>query len=253
MTRETTGRPLRKDAERNRARVLEAARDLFAAQGLEPNLNDVARHAGVGVGTVYRRFGTKDELLEAIFVDGMDQLTALAEAGLQHDDSWDGFAWFVEQMCELTATDRGLREMAFSKEYGSDRVVAAQDRLGPVVAKLVERAQTDGYLRADISATDMPIISLIGGMVSQFAGNVDRDLWRRFTAILLDGMRRNDNQAPLPVDALDDQGLDAAMSTWEPSGRTAPTGAPIGQGHPRHAAPADRTAVSPCAARKKGE
>ncbi|MCV7177101.1 helix-turn-helix domain-containing protein, partial [Mycolicibacterium sphagni] len=68
MTRESTGRPLRKDAERNRARVLEAARDLFAAQGLEPNLNDVARHAGVGVGTVYRRFGTKDELLEAIFV-----------------------------------------------------------------------------------------------------------------------------------------------------------------------------------------
>lgn len=217
-THESPGRPLRKDAERNRRRVLDAARDLFAAKGLEPNLNDVAHHAGVGVGTVYRRFGTKDELLEAIFVDGLDQLTALAEAGLQQDDPWDGFAWFVEQMCELTATDRGLREMAFSKAYGGDRVIAAQERLGPVVTKLVERAQLAGGLRADISATDMPIISLIGGMVSEFAGHVDDNLWHRFTALLLDGMRSTDNQTPLPVRALDDQGLDAAMHGWEPRG-----------------------------------
>ncbi|MGV0872250.1 TetR/AcrR family transcriptional regulator [Mycolicibacterium sp. XJ879] len=216
---EPTGRPLRKDAERNRARVLEAARDLFASEGLEPNLNDVARHAGVGVGTVYRRFATKDELLEAIFVDALHQLTALAQAGLKYDDSWEGFAWFVEQMCELTATDRGLREIAFSKAYGGDRVIAAQDRLGPVVAELVARAQHDGHLRPEISATDMPIISLIGGTVSQFAGHVDSSLWRRFTAILLDGMRCGGSQSALPVDALDDQGLDAAMRTWEPASR----------------------------------
>lgn len=213
---ESPGRPLRKDAERNRRRVLAAARDLFAARGLEPNLNDVAHHAGVGVGTVYRRFGTKDELLEAIFVDALDQLTELAEAGLRRDDPWDGFAWFVEQMCELTATDRGLREIAFSKTYGGDRVIAAQERLGPIVAKLVERAQLAGSLRADISATDMPIISLIGGMVSEFAGHVDNHLWRRFTALLLDGMRASDRHPPLPVPPLDDQGLDAAMHAWEP-------------------------------------
>lgn len=216
---EPTERPLRKDAERNRARVLAAARDLFASEGLEPNLNDVARHAGVGVGTVYRRFRTKDELLEAIFVDALDQLTALAQEGLKHADSWEGFAWFVEQMCELTATDRGLREIAFSKAYGGDRVMTAQERLGPVVAKLVERAQNDGHLRQEISSTDMPIVSLIGGTVSQFAGHVDRNLWRRFAAILLDGMRCSGSQTTLPVDALDDQGLDAAMRTWEPASR----------------------------------
>ncbi|CAJ1585704.1 TetR/AcrR family transcriptional regulator [[Mycobacterium] wendilense] len=216
--RVTTGRPLRKDAERNRARILEAARDLFAAKGLEPNLNDVARHAGVGVGTVYRRFSTKDELLEAIFVDALDQLTALAEAALKYDDSWQGFAWFAEQMCELTATDRGLREISFSKAYGGAQVTAAQDRLRPVVARLVERAQADGYLRPEISATDMPFLSLIGGTVSQFAGHVDSGLWRRFAAILLDGMRCAGGQEPLPVDALDNQELDAAMRTWAPAG-----------------------------------
>nr|WP_090345559.1 TetR/AcrR family transcriptional regulator [Mycolicibacterium malmesburyense]CRL78043.1 transcriptional regulator [Mycolicibacterium malmesburyense] len=213
------GRPLRKDAERNRNRVLQAARELFADKGLEPNLNDVARYAGVGVGTVYRRFATKGELLEAIFVDGLDQLTALAEAGLRHQDPWDGFAWYVEQMCELTATDRGLREIAFSKAYGSERVTAAQERLHPVAAKLVERAQIDGRLRSDISSTDMPIISLLAGMVSEFAGHVDNDLWRRYVGILLSGMRSHLENEPLPVTALDRQALEVAMRTWEPAGR----------------------------------
>ncbi|KUI44125.1 transcriptional regulator [Mycobacterium sp. IS-1590] len=212
-------RPLRKDAERNRTRVLQAARELFAVKGLEPNLNDVARHAGVGVGTVYRRFATKDELLEAIFVDGLDEMTALAEAALRHDDPWDGFVWFVEQLCAMTATDRGLREIAFSKAYGGERVVAAQERLHPVAVRVVERAQNDGRLRSEISNTDLPLLSLLAGMVSEFAGHVDTDLWRRYVAILLDGMRSHADNPPLPVPALDDQGLEAAMRTWEPTGR----------------------------------
>ncbi len=214
----TAGRPLRKDAERNRLRVLAAARALFAERGLEPNLNEVAHHAGVGVGTVYRRFRTKEELLEAIFEDGLDQITALAEAALRHDDPWLGFVWLVEQMCEITATDRGLREIAFSKSYGGDRVTAAQDRLVPVLERVVERAQHDGRLRPDFSATDMPIINLLAGSVSEFAGHVDPQLWRRYVAMLLDGMRSPDNQTQLPVAALGDERLDVAMRTWKPAG-----------------------------------
>ncbi|MEB3021073.1 TetR/AcrR family transcriptional regulator [[Mycobacterium] crassicus] len=215
---ETTERPLRRDAERNRERILEAARDLFASKGLEPNLNDVAHHAGVGVGTVYRRFATKEELLEAIFEDGLNQLADLAESALGQPDPWQGFVWYVEQMCEITATDRGLREIAFSKSYGGDRVTAAQDRLVPVLKKLVERARIDGRLRPDLSSTDMPIFGLLAGTVSEFAGHVDADLWRRYVAILLDGMRDRGGQLPLPVAALDDDGVDAAMRTWKPAG-----------------------------------
>ncbi len=214
----TADRPLRKDAQRNRQRVIDAARELFAEKGLEPNLNDVARHAGVGVGTVYRRFASKEELLEAIFEDGLQQLTTLAEVALRHDDSWQGFVWFVEHMCEITATDRGLREIAFSKAYGGCRVNAAQDCLSPVVTRIVERAQADGHLRPGLSSTDMPVIGLLAGTVSEFAGHVDRDLWRRYVALLIDGMRRRDGQAQLRVDALDEPGLDAAMRTWEPAG-----------------------------------
>jgi AcrR family transcriptional regulator len=217
MTEETR-RVLRKDAERNRQRVLDAARELFAEKGLEATLNDVARYANVGVGTVYRRFATKEELLEAIFVDGMDQLTALAEIALQQEDSWQGFSWYVESMCEITATDRGLREIAFSKCYGGDRVKACQERLVPALTKLVERAQGDGYLRPEVSSTDMPLFGLLSGTVSEFAGHVDADLWRRYVAILLDGMRYHDDQAPIPVKALDSDELDTAMRTWEPAG-----------------------------------
>lgn len=215
---EKTRRVLRKDAERNRQRVLTAARDLFAEKGLEATLNDVARHANVGVGTVYRRFATKEELLEAIFVDGMHQLTELAETALQHEDSWQGFAWYVESMCEITATDRGLREIAFSKAYGGARVKACQECLVPVLTKLVERAQGDGYLRPEVSSTDMPLLGLLSGTVSEFAGNVDPELWRRYVAILLEGMRYHPDQSPIPVEALDKEALDTAMQSWEPAG-----------------------------------
>jgi hypothetical protein len=148
----------------------------------------------------------------------MEQLTALAESALQHEDSWQGFAWYVESMCEITATDRGLREIAFSKAYGCDRVKACQERLVPVLTKLVERAQNDGYLRPEVSSTDMPLFGLLSGTVSEFAGHVDADLWRRYVAMLLDGMRRHDDQAPIPVKALDSDELDTAMQTWEPAG-----------------------------------
>lgn len=211
-------RALRKDAERNRQRVLEAARELFAAKGLEATLNDVAHHANVGVGTVYRRFATKEELLEAIFEDGIDQIVGLAESALQHENSWDGFVWFVEHLCELTATDRGLREMCYSKAYGGYRVDCARLRLDPLVSKLVERARADGHLRPDVAPTDMPIVGLLAGTVSEWAGHVESDLWRRYVALLLDGMRYCEHQKRLTVNALENEQMEAAMQGWHPAG-----------------------------------
>ena len=117
--------------------------------------------------------------MEAIFEDGIDQIANLAESALQQDDSWAGFVWFVEQLCELTATDRGLREMVYSKAYGGYRVECARLRLDPPITKLVERARADGHLRSDIEPTDMPIVSLLAGTVSEWAGHVEPELWRR--------------------------------------------------------------------------
>lgn len=213
---------MRKDALRNRQRVIDAARDLFATRGLEATLNEVAHHGGIGVGTVYRRFPTKEALFEAIFEDAIDEVAALADTGLEFDDSWQGFAWFVEQMCSSTATDRGLREIMFGKVGVCNRVDAARTRLVPKIAKLVERAQKDGYLRPGISDTDMPILGMLAGTVSEFAGHVDADLWRRYVAIFLDGLRNRDGQDTLPVDALDSVETEIAMTTREqhPEGYT---------------------------------
>lgn len=211
-------RGLRKDAERNRQRVLTAARELFAIKGMEATLNDVAHHAGVGVGTVYRRFATKEDLVEAIFEDGIAELVCLAETALQHENSWDGFVWFIERQCELTATDRGLREMVYSKAYGGDRVECAREDLVPLITKLVERARHDGHLRADIEHTDTPIIGLLSGTVSEWAGHVEPDLWRRYVALLLEGMRHRPDQEPLSVDPLDADQMQSAMHGWDPAG-----------------------------------
>ncbi len=217
----TTGEPrraLRKDAERNRERVLGAARELFAQRGLEATLNDVAHHADVGVGTVYRRFATKQELLDAIFESGIDQIVALAESALDRENSWDGFVWFVEQLCELTATDRGLREMVYSTAYGGYPVECARLRLVPPISTLFERARADGYLRTDAHHTDMPILGMLAGTVSEWAGHVEPELWRRYVALLLDGLRHRDGQTRLPVDALDDDQVNTAMHGWQPAG-----------------------------------
>jgi AcrR family transcriptional regulator len=211
-------RGLRKDAERNRQRVIEAARELFAERGVEATLNDVAHHAGVGVGTVYRRFATKEELLDAVFEDGIDQVVCLAESALKLENSWDAFVWFAEQLCQLTAQDRGLREMVYSSAYGGYGADCARLRLTPPISQLVERARQDGYLRPDAEPTDMPILGMLAGTVSEWAGHVQPDLWRRYVALLLDGMRHREGRPPLPVTALCDDQMDAAMRGWHPAG-----------------------------------
>ena len=211
---------LRRDAERNRRRIIEAARELCATRGLEATLNEVAHHANLGVGTVYRRFPTKEALFEAIFEDGVDQLVALAETALEAENSWEGFSWFVQQMTDLTATDRGLREVAFSRACCGGRVDAGRTRLEPVVTKLVERAQRDGYLRPEIRSTDVPLLGLMAGAVSEYSDGLSADLWRRYVAILLQGMRCQPGLDRLPVDALTSDELQAAMYAWPPTGET---------------------------------
>ena len=101
-------RPLRADAERNRRRILAAARQLFAARGLGVSLDEIAAEAGVGVGTVYRRFPDRDLLIDALFEERIDEIAQAARDALEHDDPWEGFAWFLHEAAGLQAPDRGL-------------------------------------------------------------------------------------------------------------------------------------------------
>jgi AcrR family transcriptional regulator len=107
---------LRRDAEINRQRVLAAAKELFRERGTEVTLNDIAAHAGVGVATVYRRFANKEELIDALFDDIIEQAAALAVEAAADADAWHGLISSLEKVCEIQAFDRGLRQVMFASE-----------------------------------------------------------------------------------------------------------------------------------------
>src|SRR3954454_17041113 len=113
---------LRADAERNRRRILDAAAELFAEKGLSVGLDEIARHAGVGVGTAYRRFATKDELIDALFEDRIGEIGALAESALESDDPWDGLVGFLESAVELHIANRAVKELIYSRSGTYERV-----------------------------------------------------------------------------------------------------------------------------------
>ncbi len=196
-------RPLRRDAERNRRRILRAAAEVFTARGLQASLDDVARQAGVGVGTVYRRFPDKESLVEALFEERMEQIVGLAEKALTEPDSWGALVSFLRDACELLATDRGLREILMFASYGRDRVERGRSRMQPLVTRLVERAQRDGKLRADVRPTDMLFIEFMLTSAAGYAEHVRPEIWHRYLALITDALRpARDGTTPLPVPAL---------------------------------------------------
>ena len=209
-------RPLRRDAERNRRRILDAAAAVFAEHGLGVTMDDIAHRAGVGVGTVYRRFPDKEELIDALFVDRVEAMASLADQALEHDDPWEGLVWFMEQVLLEQARDRGLKELLFGAARGHGGVSHARERMAPVVIELFERARASGQLRDDVEGVDTPVLQLMVGTVLDFSCDVEPELWRRFLVIVLDGLRaRRDAATPLPVPALSEDDLDRAMSRWK--------------------------------------
>lgn len=207
-------RPLRRDAERNRERIIAAARELFARDGLDVTLDAVAAHAGVGVGTVYRRFADKEELIDAIFEARIAEIAGLAEAGLAVADPWDGLVGFLEAAIELHAADRGLKAVLLSAEHGHERVARGRDRIAPFVTRLVERAQEAGRLRPDAETTDIPLIQFMLGAVAEYTRDVEPQMWRRMLTLVLDGLRPSRaGAAELPVRALTHREFERVMAT----------------------------------------
>jgi AcrR family transcriptional regulator len=196
-------RPLRRDAEQNRQRILCAASEVFTTRGLRATLDDVARQAGVGVGTVYRRFPDKEALVDALFEDKLQALVAQAERALEAPDSWTGLVTLLERAGEMLTGDRGLLEILMYATYGQDRVSRARARMQPVVTRVVERAQRDGKVRADLRPTDVPFIEFMLSAAAGYAARVQPEIWRRYLTLILDGLRPSRaDTTPLPGDAL---------------------------------------------------
>ena len=215
-----TVRPLRRDAERNRQRILKAASEAFNERGLEVSLDEIARYAGVGVGTVYRRFRTKEELVEALFVDRIDSIAAIAAEALQAPDPWSGLVSFMEQMAEMLAGDLGLRQMLMFATYGQDRVAYARQRNAPLVQRLVERAQAAGQLRTDLRQTDIPFIVFMLAEATQLTHSACPGIWRRYLTLILDGLRPGrEGVTPLPVAAMAPEEMEKSMRQAAPRHR----------------------------------
>ena len=206
--------PLRADAERNRQRLLTAAKELFAQRGVDVTLDEIARHAGVGTGTAYRRFPNKDALIEALMADRIAEIGAIAEECLLDPDPWRAFAGFFERGLALMAADRGLKEVIFSPGRGRERVAHARRAIAPVVARLVKRAVDAGVGRADIATSDVPIINFMLTTVVELSRDVEPELYKRYLAIVLDGLRVKDAD-PLPVEGLSVPVFQSALETWQ--------------------------------------
>ncbi|MFF6987507.1 TetR family transcriptional regulator [Streptomyces sp. NPDC010273] len=179
--------PLRRDAELNRRRLLAAARAVFRDRGLAATLDDVARHAGLGVGTAYRHFANKEELVDAVFDAMIDQVEASAREAATDPDPWHGLASSLEKVCELQAHDRGLREVMLGTGKAAQRHAVVDRRIKPLVDPLITRAKEQGALRPDMEHLDLPMIQLMVAAVTDQTG--EPDLWRRYLRLLLDGLR----------------------------------------------------------------
>jgi AcrR family transcriptional regulator len=223
----TVERPLRKDAERNRRRILDAAAELFMERGLGVTLNDIAHHADVGVGTVYRRFPDKELLIDALFEDRVAEFGLLAEESLEDPDPWQGLVSFLERSLELQARDKGLKQLLMSTPQGCAQVAGVRERVIPLVQALVERAREAGVLCTDIVAEDVPVLQWMLGAIVDHGGAENPELWRRYFQLMLRGLRADsDEPSPLAVAALDRDQIDRlsmcpGSPTLPPGPRTA--------------------------------
>jgi AcrR family transcriptional regulator len=173
---------LRADAQRNLERVLDAAAELFAERGCDVSVDEIARRAGVGHATVFRRFPTKDDLIAAVVSKEIAELGDFLRAALEEDDAGEAFRGFVWHAGELHARNRGLYEGLRRCSVGSE-MGATKAELDGLVEQLVKRAQKAGALRRDISAED--VTALVGSAIKE----APPELWRRYVEVVLDGLR----------------------------------------------------------------
>ena len=193
-------RAARKDSVRNRARLVDAARKVFAERGFDATLDDIAMHAGVGVGTAYRHFPNKAAIASEVLTEATERIEVDAREALEIEDPWEALATFFERTAERQAADRGLYEALTGKGN-----LEEQDRIWPniidVVTKLFDRAAAARVVRSDAAPQDVAAILVMMGPAYDLARRVDPQLWRRYLQMMLDGLRATEREnlpAPAP-------------------------------------------------------
>jgi AcrR family transcriptional regulator len=181
-----TARPLRADARRNREAVLAAARKAFATDGLDAQMDEIARRAKVGVGTVYRHFPTKEALLEALWQDKMERIVGLTKDALENPDPWGGVVQMFERGTEMQADDLGWCEAVGAMRPGGLTAETAPPEMLEATNELLTRAKRAGSLRKDFEFDDVSrVFCAMAGVISAQGP----DAREPFLRVILDGLR----------------------------------------------------------------
>ena len=179
---------LRADARRNRDAIVAAARKAFAEHGLQAPLDDIAKRAGVGSGTLYRHFPTRDDLVTAVFTERMAENAAAVETALQQPDPWKAFAGYVRQTCRAQAADKGLADL-FAIGHRDEALRALRARAYDGFVALIDAAKASGDLRKDFTPEDIALLLMANAGVIERAGTAATAASERFVAFALDGFR----------------------------------------------------------------
>lgn len=229
-------RPMRQDAQRNRAAIVAAARTAFAAQGLDAPLEPVARRAGVAIGTLYRHFPSRLDLVESVFAEKTQAWVEAAEQALAIPDAWDGFAYYLERICELQADDRGFNDVASMRLASTCGLEAVKDRAYRLGKRIVARAHRAGALRPDVTAEDIAFLLWASTRINEATYSVAPRAWRRHLGLMLDAFRA-ENAHALPEPPLRPQQVHEAMQVLAGTGhadrRVPAESAGSSAGHPR--------------------
>lgn len=211
MTTAQNARPVRKDAARNRQALLNSADLLYRQRGYDCTLDEIARHAGVGVATAYRHFESKQALMAALFSDRLGRAEEVVRRALELSDPREALETFLYEIGESQATDRGLRE-SLGGDQGLDNAREIRKRFAPLSRQMFERAADAGLLRPEARNLDVPLIFWIVGAVSEYAGPEAPLLWRRYLDLLIDGLLAEGvARRTIEVPALEDDQLDAIV------------------------------------------
>ncbi|MGV9213222.1 TetR/AcrR family transcriptional regulator [Micromonospora sp. RB23] len=182
-------RNLRSDARDNRERILEAARAMFATDGMDVPMREIARRAGVGPATLYRRFPTKEALATEAFAEQMDACRVIIDEGLADPDPWRGLCLVIEKLCELHARDRGYTT-AFTAAFPHAVDLAAKRRAAlAALADLTLRAKNTGHLRPDFVLDDLILILMANGGLHATSTDARVAASRRFAALAIRAFR----------------------------------------------------------------
>ncbi|MDV3126646.1 TetR/AcrR family transcriptional regulator [Mycobacterium sp. 21AC1] len=189
---------LRSDARDNRDRAVKAARELFAERGIDITMREVARRAGVGPATLYRRFPTKQLLVDAAFEDELHSCRGIVEDGCADPEPWRGFCSVIEQISVLNSRNQGFVDAFVSTHPEPDTFAAHRRLLLGMLTDLTRRAKSAGGLRHDFVIDDLVLVLLAGRGLTSIAPAARETAARRFAALAIDSFRESEANEPLP-------------------------------------------------------